>query len=125
MEKPLFRKQYDRGNPSSCKKHTGRTERAGVDLPKNLGRTLDAAFGYVEGTEACISNIIVGETEIEGAKDLTVVRTGVSRFESAVKKRSLYKEKTAVDGKLKLEIYIRKESIRRMKNGYLVWYCWH
>ena len=55
-----------------------------------------------------ISNIIVGETEIEGAKDLTIVRTGVSRFESAVKKRSLYKEKTAVDGKLKLEIYIRK-----------------
>ena len=83
-------------------------KRVGVDLPKNLGRTLDAAFGYVEGTEACISNIIVGETEIEGAKDLTVVRTGVSRFESAVKKRSLYKEKTAVDGKLKLEIYIRK-----------------
>ena len=84
-------------------------KREGVDLPKNLGKTLDAAFGYVEGTEACISNIIVGETEIEGAKDLTVVRTGVSRFESAVKKRSLYKEKTAVDGRMQLKISVRKE----------------
>lgn len=85
-------------------------KRAGVDLQENYGRVLDAAFGYVEEKEkeACISNVIVGETKIKGAKDLTVVRIGVSRFESAAKKGSLYKEKTAVDGKLNLEIFIRK-----------------
>lgn len=38
-----------------------------------------------------------------------MVRTGVSRFESAVKRGALYKETTYVNGTLMLEIAVRKD----------------
>ena len=37
-----------------------------------------------------------------------MVRTGVSRFESAVKNGALYKEKTYVDGEATINIQVRK-----------------
>lgn len=81
---------------------------AGIKLPENINRLLDIAFGYVHEDEACASNIIIGETKIKGGHSLTMVRTGVSRFESAVKQGTLYKEKTYVDGELDLHIMVRK-----------------
>ena len=107
---------------------------AGATLPESIDEITDAAFGYVNETEACSSNIIIGETEIKNARSLTIVRTGVSRFESAVKQGALYKEKTYVDGELKVQIMIRKGNnfaderwilgllllaIRDLQNGFL------
>ncbi len=66
------------------------------------------AFGCVEKTEAKASDIIFSEAEIQNARELTMVRTGVSRFESAVKKGALYKEKTYVGGEAVLHIAVRK-----------------
>ena len=51
-----------------------------IKLPKNISDIINIAFGYVNGNEACASNIIIGESEIKGASPLTMVRTGVSRF---------------------------------------------
>lgn len=78
-----------------------------IKLPKSISDIIDTAFGYVNGTEACASNIIIGESEIKNARPLTMVRTGVSRFESAVKSGALYKEKTYVDGEVSLKIAVR------------------
>lgn len=83
-------------------------EETGISLPGNSKNIIDTAFGYVEGDRACASNVIVHEADIEDAKPLTMVRTGVSRFESAVKTGALYKEKTYVDGTLTLRIDVRK-----------------
>ena len=62
----------------------------------------------MDGVKGCASNIIISEAEIKGARPLTMMRTGVSRFESAVKDGALYKEKTYVDGELVLRLAIRK-----------------
>ncbi len=83
---------------------------AGAELPGEIDKYVDIAFGYVHGNKACSSNIIIGETEIKNARPLTMVRTGVSRFESAVKQGALYKERTYVDGTFTLKIMIRKGS---------------
>lgn len=71
----------------------------------------DRMFGFVDGDNACASDVIINESEIEGARALTIVRTGISRFEAAVKDGTLYKEKTYVDGKVTVKI-----SVRRGKN---------
>lgn len=71
----------------------GDLKAAGVKLPKNNTDIINTIFGYVDEDQACASNIIVHEVDIKGAKPLTMVRTGVSRFESAVRKGSLYTEK--------------------------------
>lgn len=65
---------------------------------------LDNMFGTIENS----SNIIIGEAEIKDATPLVMVRTGISRFEAAVKTGALYKEKTYVNGKLTLNIAVRK-----------------
>lgn len=94
---------------------------------------LDTMFGYVEGEDAHISMIIIHETVIDGAVPLTVTRTGISRFESSARNRSLFTEKTYVGGTLNLEILIQKGvyedhewmlgllllAIRDLQNGYL------
>ena len=86
----------------------GELKQGGTDIPGTITDVIDIAFGYVDGTKACSSNIIIGETEIKNAKPLTMVRTGVSRFESAAKSGALYKEKTYVDGELILKLQVRK-----------------
>ena len=86
----------------------GDLKAAGVKLPKNNTDIINTIFGYVDEDQACASNIIVHEVDIKGAKPLTMVRTGVSRFESAVRKGSLYTEKTYVDGTLNVRIDVRK-----------------
>ena len=106
----------------------------GVILPISVDDIIKRMFGYVEGKEACASNVIISESEVKGARTVTMVRTGISRFESAVKERSLYKEKTYVDGIVDLEIAVRKEhnpldtrwilgilllALKDLQNGYL------
>ena len=86
----------------------GELKQGGTDIPGTITDVIDIAFGYVDGTKACSSNIIIGETEIKNAKPLTMVRTGVSRFESAAKSGALYKEKTYVDGELTIKLQVRK-----------------
>lgn len=88
----------------------GELKEAGVKFPKNRTSTdiINIIFGYVNGDQGCASNIIVHEVDIKGAKPLAMVRTGVSRFESAVRKGSLYTEKTYVDGTLNVRIDVRK-----------------
>ena len=41
---------------------------------------------------------------------MTMIRTGVSRFESGVKNGALYKERTYVDGKVNLRLQIRRSA---------------
>ncbi|WP_456082527.1 RAMP superfamily CRISPR-associated protein [Mediterraneibacter sp.] len=83
-------------------------EKTGVILPKEHTEIIDIAFGYVDKKSACSSNIIINESEIKNAKELTMMRTGVSRLESAVKDGALYKEKTYVDGTLSLKAAVKK-----------------
>lgn len=86
-------------------------ETQGVVWPIPIDEIISTTFGYVLGDRACASNVIIGEAEIRGAKPLTMVRTGISRFEAAVKQGALYKERTYVDGTLQLEIAVRKADL--------------
>lgn len=83
----------------------------GATLPAKTSDIIDYAFGYVDGKKACASSVIINESVIQNAKPLTITRTGVSRFEAAVKKGALYKERTYVDGELVLKIAVRKEKL--------------
>jgi len=78
----------------------------GFDI--DVDSIMNTMFGYVEKEDAHMSMITINESEIEGAKPLTMTRTGISRFESAVKDKTLFKERTYVDGILKLNILIKK-----------------
>ena len=83
-------------------------EESGAQLPMPVNEILNIAFGYMNGTQACVSNIIFSESEIKDYKLLTMVRTGISRFESSVRDGALYKERTCVGGTVDLEITVRK-----------------
>lgn len=98
----------------------------------NVDKMLDLMFGYVNGQEAHISNVVIDEAVIEGAKPLTITRTGVSRFESSAKNGALYQEKTYVGGNLTLNISVKKDinnedwmvgilllAIKDLQNGFL------
>ena len=78
----------------------------------NWETIINHVFGYVpqDGTNgnACISNVIIGECVLEGAKKLTMVRNGISRFESGAKESALFKEVSYVGGTTKLEILVKK-----------------
>lgn len=98
---------------------------------KNIEGIISIAFGYVDNKDAHVSNIIIGEAEINGAKPLTMTRTGVSRFESAAKQGALYKERTYVGGTVDLEIMVNDGNdnnwivgllllaLKDLQNGYL------
>lgn len=81
-------------------------EGQGLDIDVN--NIVNTMFGYVEKDTAHLSMIIISESEIKGAKALTMTRTGISRFESAVKDKTLFTEKTYVDGTVELNILIKK-----------------
>ncbi len=89
---------------------------SGQVLPAKTGDIIDTAFGYVNGKVAHTSLVIIGETVINNAKPLVMVRNGISRFESAAKSGALYKEKTYVDGTMTLHIWVRKNKTQD--------YCW-
>lgn len=109
----------------------------GAEFPvkKNeVEQIVNRMFGNASDKEGHASNVIISEARIEDAKPLTMVRTGISRFESAVRDGALYKEKTYVDGHFTLEIAVRKGkeladsnwmigilllAIKDLQNGYL------
>ncbi len=96
-----------------------------------IKQKIDSMFGYVSKEKAKKSNIVINETEIKGATPLTMTRTGVSRFESAVKQGALYKELTYVNGTLTLKISVDRDddsnwiigllllALKDLQNGYL------
>ena len=88
------------------KKILDELEQQGIHTPGE--EAVNIAFGYVKKEKACSSNVIISEAEIHNARPLVMVRTGVSRFESSVKQRTLYKEKIYVDGSFTLRIAVRK-----------------
>ena len=107
----------------------------------SVDRIINRVFGYVKNPEigemqdeiqACASDIIISESEIRDARFLTMVRTGISRFEAAVRDGALYKERTCVDGRTELEITVRKDqrddewimgilllALKDLQNGFL------
>ena len=70
---------------------------------------INSIFGYVDGTEAHISNVIFDECRIIGAKKLILSRNAISRFESATKDGALYREMAYYDGNCIMTIYVNKE----------------
>ena len=107
---------------------------SGAKLPVSAGEITKRMFGDAADQDGHASNIIISEAQIEGARPLTMVRTGISRFESAVKDGTLYKEKTYVGGHFTLEIAVRKGkdpeegrwmigilllALKDLQNGYL------
>ena len=105
----------------------GELEAGGTKLPVKKKEILQIMFGYVEetaGNQATdagdgarqsvnagsghASNVVISEARILDARPLTMVRTGISRFESAVHDGALYKEKTYVDGHFTLKIAVQK-----------------
>ena len=106
----------------------------GVKLPVSAGEVTKRMFGDAADQEGHASDIIISEARIEGARPLTMVRTGISRFESAVRDGAVYKEKTYVDGYFTLKIAVRKGknpeesrwmigilllALKDLQNGYL------
>lgn len=88
------------------KKILNELEQQGIHTPRE--EAVNIAFGYADKEHSCSSNVIINEAEIHNARPLVMVRTGVSRFESSVKQRTLYKEKTYVEGRFTLQIAVRK-----------------
>ena len=78
-----------------------------VDSPKAY---IDEWFGYVreEESDAKQSDVIIGESVIEGGVDLSMTRTKINRYSASVVSGALYSEKSHFDGKLVLEIKVRK-----------------
>lgn len=102
---------------------------------KNKKEILEQAFGYVKqsgrDSKAKKSDIVVNECIIEGAKELTMVRNGISRFESGAKTGALFKERSFVGGTTTLTIRIKRQecceavagllllTMKDIQNGYL------
>lgn len=114
-------------------------DREEITIP--VYKIINRAFGYannsqneeaIDEIQACASDIIISESEIRDASFLTMVRTGISRFEAAVRDGALYKERTCVDGRTELEIMVRKDdrddewimgilllALKDLQNGFL------
>ena len=78
----------------------------------NTEQIVDEIFGYVKknGKEstARVSNVVIGECVLENSQKLTMVRNGISRFESGAKDGALFKELSYVGGYTVLEIKVKK-----------------
>ncbi len=97
----------------------------------NAEEIIDGIFGLVKGKEARKSPVIFDECVLEGARALTMVRNGISRFEAGTKDGALFKEVSYVDGTANLKIRIEqcKEApaiigfllpvLKDLENGYL------
>lgn len=74
----------------------------------NTKEIIDGIFGLVEGKKARKSSVIFNECILEGAEMLTMVRNGVSRFESGTKQGALFKEVSYVGGTTELKIKVEQ-----------------
>lgn len=102
---------------------------------QNVKEIIDAIFGFVDASrkdiKASKSSIIVSECILEGAKPITMIRNGVSRFESGTKDGALFKETTYVGGTTILKIKVEQceealaiigfllLALKDLANGYL------
>lgn len=97
---------------------------------KEIERMMDHVWGYVNGRSACRSKIVIGESQIAGAKPLTISRTGISRFEASARNHALRTERIYVGGTTTLKIDVSKDVepwilgvllyvIEDLKKGYL------
>ena len=77
---------------------------------ENREACIDEWFGYVrEGqNEAKQSDIVISESVIEGGVDLSMTRTKINRYDASVVNGALYSEKSHFDGRVVLEIRIRR-----------------
>lgn len=91
-------------------------EAMGNALSNEVEALINEVCGYVnkEKKTAQQSSVIFRESVIEGAHDLTISRTAISRFESSAKDKALYQETTCIGGTLKLEILIKKSIATRV-----------
>ena len=82
----------------------------------NCKQILERMFGYVNAVgsvdKAHRSLIIVNECVLQNAVPLTMIRNGISRFESGAKSGALFKETTYVGGKTTLEIKVENQKDR-------------
>ncbi|MDO4324671.1 MAG: RAMP superfamily CRISPR-associated protein [bacterium] len=104
-EKPVIPGTSFAGALRSRVKEMLRLLKPEMDVQK-VEEAVEGLFGYVHDEKAHRSNIIISESVIEHAHRLTTARTAVSRFENAVKKGSLYTERTYVDGTLTLRMKV-------------------
>lgn len=92
---------------------------------------IDGIFGLVKGKQARKSAVIFDECVLEGAEKLTMVRNGVSRFESGAKQGALFKEVSYVGGTTELKVKVEQceeapaiigyllLALKDLSNGYL------
>lgn len=89
-----------------------------IDLKvANPNEVLQELFGMVSKETAKKSKIVISECIIENAISLTMVRNGISRFESGTKDGALFKERSYVGGETTLHIQIQREKDAEGKAG--------
>lgn len=86
---------------------------------KNVQEILRMLFGIVKDEKACRSSVTFDECVLS-AKELTMVRNGISRFESATKKGALFQEKSYVGGTTTLKIRVENNLQALAKIGLLL-----
>lgn len=92
-----------------------------IDLKvANPNEVLQELFGMVSKETAMKSQIVISECIIENAISLTMVRNGISRFESGTKDGALFKERSYVGGETTLHIQIQREKYAEGKAGLIL-----
>ena len=92
-----------------------------IDLKvANPNEVLQELFGMVSKETAKKSQIVISECIIENSISLTIVRNGISRFESGTKDGALFKERSYVGGETTLHIQIQREKDAEGKAGLIL-----
>lgn len=90
----------------------------------NSKQILERMFGYVDAARsdatAHRSLVMINECVLKNAVPLTMIRNGISRFESGAKAGALFKEITYVGGKTTLEIRVEKKEDIEAIIGFLM-----
>ena len=77
----------------------------------NINNSIDYWFGKEKETNknATASNVIIEESHIENAKEISITRSKIDRFSGGAADKSLFTEKSIFNGKTKLGIKVKKE----------------
>ena len=84
---------------------------------------LNTWFGFVEETNACQSSVIFSESMIENGIPLQMTRNSINRFTGSSLEGGLYTEKSYFNGKLVLEMKVRKNYYERKTNNEICCTC--
>lgn len=81
------------------------------DMLKSLDVSIDNWFGNVNPIKKVkqASNIIIEESQIENAKEITLTRNKINRFSGGATDRALFTEKAVYNGNTTLGIKVKKE----------------